>query len=139
VHQLDQESATRTQCAVHLGEDSAVLGVVEVAIGGEPAHHRIEAVRPGNGAHVPLYVFHAHAEAVRVGTRHIQKERRCVQPGHPGTHASEPVGDAAMAAGQVQDLRAIAQGKEGPDRRRFLVGRVVGEAPGEEVQVVLIE
>jgi hypothetical protein len=53
VDQLHQEPAARGQGAVHLRQHGTVLGVVEVAVGGEPAHDYVKAAAPGNGAHVP--------------------------------------------------------------------------------------
>jgi hypothetical protein len=84
-------------------------------------------------------VVDLHAPAAGVCATAIEEQRCRVQPGHPSTHAGEPVGDAAMTAGQVQDLGTGTEGEKVPHRRRFVVGRVIGESRGVEVQIVLVE
>ena len=79
--ELNQEAATRAKDAMNLAQHSAVLLVVEVAIGGEPAHNRVEVVNPWKCPHVTRHVLNRNSPDSSVGARPLQKHRRHVESG----------------------------------------------------------
>ena len=100
--ELNQEAATRAKDAMNLAQHSAVLLVVEVAIGGEPAHNRVEVVNPWKCPHVTRHVLNRNSPDSSVGARPLQKLRRHVESGDVRTVISEPVRDSPVSAREVE-------------------------------------
>ena len=137
--QLHQEPPAGAQHPADLGEHGPVLGVVEVPVGGEPAHHRAEG-RPqaGRGACRPARSRPRRHGARRPGgpgrgTAAARRARRSRAPPAASRLAMRP------AAAEVEDVAARAQPAETGHQARLGVVGDLGLAGTEEQQVVLVE
>jgi hypothetical protein len=91
---------------VSLAKHAAVVVVVEVAEGREPAEDTVEPVLPRELAHVALDVLDLDAPGGGVGAGALEEERRRVEPRHTRALRGEAVRDPAVPAREVEQIHA---------------------------------
>ena len=136
---LDQERATGAQDAPCLPQHEPIVVVVEVAERGEPVDHAVETrVLVRSRAHVTLGVRDLDPGRSSVASRMFQEERCGVEPRDARATRGEPIGDATVAAREVEHLYPGFERKQTPDRVGVGVAQLA-QPRLVEVEVVLVE
>ena len=118
--QLHQEPPAGAQHPADLGEHGPVLGVVEVPVGGEPAHHRVEGGPQGRAAYRPAR-SRPRRPALGVPAGQVEEQRRGVEPGGAGAPAASRLAMRpwpSRGRGRRCPGPARRDGPPGPPRRR---------------------
>lgn len=71
--------------------------------------------------------------------RHVEKRRAVVYADHLAAELCQPLGDAAVTAGNVEHAHAGLEPQEPDDQLDIHVGALVGEHVPGEVEVVVAE